>query len=118
VIDWTNTGAGDPRLDAARTVAILSAAALPDTELGYDEMEELRSQLIDGWEAGYEAEAGSIEALRPFLVWAATVTIDDLARKPAGLPGIALMIERLRALRGIWSGDTAEADTMEEFDLP
>ena len=108
VIDWTNAGSGDPRLDAARTVVIMSAATLPDTELGYDEMEELRSQLIEGWRAGYESIAGPIDAFEPFLIWAATVTMHDLAQKPPGLPGITMMIERIRALRAEWSGEAHE----------
>jgi len=117
VIDWTNAGSGDPRLDAARTVAIMSAATLPETELGYDEMEEIRSQLIEGWQAGYESIAGPLEAFEPFLVWAATVTIHDLSQKSPTLPGIGLMIERLRALRAIWSGETRDDEEMEESEF-
>jgi aminoglycoside phosphotransferase (APT) family kinase protein len=114
VIDWTNAGSGDPRLDAARTVVIMSAATLPDTELGYEEMEELRSQLIEGWQAGYESIAGPLEGFDPFLVWAATVTMRDLAHKPPGLSGIALMIERIRMLRAVWAGEVTEDE--EEFE--
>lgn len=108
VIDWTNAGSGDPRLDAARTVVIMSAATLPDTEIGYDELEEMRSQLIEGWRAGYESVAGPLEGFQPFLTWAATVTMHDLAQKPPGMPGIQMMIERIRALRAVWSGEASE----------
>jgi Ser/Thr protein kinase RdoA (MazF antagonist) len=108
VIDWTNAGSGDPRLDAARTVVIMSAATLPDSEIGYDELEEMRSQLIEGWQTGYEAVAGPLEGFQPFLIWAATVTMHDLAQKPPGIPGIQVMIERIRALRAVWSGEAAD----------
>jgi aminoglycoside phosphotransferase (APT) family kinase protein len=114
VIDWTNAGSGDSWLDAARTVVIISAATMPDTELDYDELEDARSQLLAGWRAGYESIAGPLEGFEPFLLWAATVTMHDLSRKPAGLPGIAMMIERTRALRAVWSGETTEE--AGEFD--
>lgn len=114
VIDWTNAGSGDPRLDAARTVVIMSAATLPDTEIGYDELEEMRSQLIEGWKAGYEAIAGPLEDFQPFLIWAATVTMHNLGQKPPGSPSIQMMIERIRALRAVWSGEADENE--EEFE--
>ena len=95
VVDWPNCGAGDPRLDAARTLVILTFA--PAKADGVDPVliDQARELLIAGWRFGYLANGGSLSNFAPFLAWASNATLRDLEQKHD--PDIARTIVALRA---------------------
>lgn len=76
VLDWTNAGAGDSRLDVARTRCLFAVAALV-AGVSREAMEPVEH----AWRAAYEAEAGALPDMQPALAWAAARTARDLATK-------------------------------------
>ncbi len=101
VIDWVNAGAGDPRQDLARTLAILRlvmpqmvppASAAPI------------AALTEAWIAGYEEVAGRPYAMKPFLAWAGLRTVRDLSAK---FPPGTLRVMEAEISR--WVEDAAQA---------
>jgi aminoglycoside phosphotransferase (APT) family kinase protein len=73
VIDWTNTSAGDPRADAARSLAILLVSPMGPTipkAFGV-----LRRILAAAYQSGY----GRLESMSPFHLWAATAMLREMA---------------------------------------
>jgi Ser/Thr protein kinase RdoA (MazF antagonist) len=80
IIDWGNACAGDPRADAARTVAILRldySGRLSPQERA------VRRQFERGWRVGYERQAGPLRDMAPFYAWAGAMMQRDLATKRA-----------------------------------
>jgi aminoglycoside phosphotransferase (APT) family kinase protein len=93
VIDWTNSGVGDPRADLARTFAMMwLGASPPDIPAG--ELEAARRLLAEGWKLGYREVAGPMGDLSIFFVWAGTVMLRDLPQH-LGKPGVPLRQEDL-----------------------
>ena len=77
VIDWTNTSAGDPRADVARTLAILLVTPVdPSTPKAFA---VLRRILAAAYLAGY----GPLDGMPHFHVWAAASMLRDLAPRVA-----------------------------------
>ena len=95
VVDWPNCGAGDPRLDAARTLVMLQFAAAKADGIDPALIAHVREALISGWRTGYLANGGSLSGIAPFLAWAAEATLRDLERKHD--PDLAETIVALRA---------------------
>ena len=101
VIDWVNAGAGDPRQDLARTLAILRLVmpkAVPSS------FTAPLAALTDAWLEGYEEIAGAPRGMKPFLGWAGLRTIRDLSAK---FPPDALRVMEAEVAR--WVEDAAEA---------
>ncbi len=90
VVDWVNAAAGDPRQDLARSLAILKLALQPEVAASPTLTSAVHA-LIDGWLAGYEAEAGPQRQLNRFMAWAGLRTVRDLSgkRSPAALRTMA-----------------------------
>lgn len=80
ILDWRNACAGDPRADAARTVAILR---LDYTGRLSPQERAVRRQFERGWRAGYERQAGPLCDMAPFYAWAGAMMQRDLASKRA-----------------------------------
>jgi aminoglycoside phosphotransferase (APT) family kinase protein len=76
VIDWVNAGAGDPRADVARTYSILRADPAVH---GIDR--RLLVAFRHAWRAGYEAVAGPLRDVAPFVAWAGGAMQRDLGRR-------------------------------------
>ena len=95
VVDWPNCGAGDPRLDAARTLVMLQFGPTNATGLDPALIEHARKSLITGWRTGYLANGGSLSNFAPFLPWAGNATLRDLERKSD--PNVSEMVATLRA---------------------
>ncbi len=100
VLDWRNAMAGDPRADAARTVAILRIDYTGRLSLAE---RAVRWLLERGWRAGYEERAGPLGEMRLFYAWAGAVMLRDLAskRKAADLARIQRWTEKQWA-RASW----------------
>jgi aminoglycoside phosphotransferase (APT) family kinase protein len=81
VVDWPNCGAGDPRLDAARTLVILQFAPAKADGVDPALIDQAREALITSWRSGYLANGGSLSGFAPFLAWAGKATLRDLERK-------------------------------------
>ncbi len=76
VLDWANVHIGDPRIDLARTLAILQLAPLPDPTA----IDILRT-FEAGWREGYAMTAGAFD-IPPLLRWWAGAAMEqDLAPK-------------------------------------
>jgi aminoglycoside phosphotransferase (APT) family kinase protein len=89
VLDWANVAVGDPRVDVARTVAILRLAPTPPSSMPAAVTVALRRVLEAAWRSGYQAVAGPYEQMAPFYAWAGAMMERDLAAK-IGRPGIWL----------------------------
>jgi aminoglycoside phosphotransferase (APT) family kinase protein len=78
VLDWANAHAGDPRADVARTYTIL---VVEPTVAGHEPrwFRLARRLLAVSWLAGYQASAGPLRDMPPFLAWAGAVMQADLA---------------------------------------
>ncbi len=76
IVDWTNAAAGDRRADLAWTTTVLRVAPLPPTRLA-PVLALGRRLFYLAWRRGYEARAGGIPDLAPFLVWAGTVFLRE-----------------------------------------
>ena len=83
VIDWTNAAAGDPRLDAARTRAVLESAPVVFPNMDQKSSREVLSQFSSGWQEAYEARRGPLGDFDPFLQWALIATSRDLSKPGA-----------------------------------
>lgn len=94
VLDWRNALAGDPRADAARTVAILRIDYTRRPSLAE---RGLRWLFERGWRAGYD-ERARIPAgdMSLFYAWAGAMMLRDLASKrtPADLARIQRWTEK------------------------
>jgi aminoglycoside phosphotransferase (APT) family kinase protein len=109
LIDWTNAGVGDARLDIARTYLALRLLPAVGAEQRATFRPYMRS-FLSGWRAAYrESARGEPEVeMAPFLAWAAFGIIDDLGRKdPALLPSgarsdLKATFRHLRRLRTRW----------------
>jgi aminoglycoside phosphotransferase (APT) family kinase protein len=76
VIDWTNSLAGDPRADAARTVSILSVDPLVRKPF----IQWLGLRIFElAWRIGYQRGGGHLKDMELFYAWAGTVMQHDLA---------------------------------------
>ena len=76
-VDWMNAGAGDARLDVARTAAGLALDG-PNYDAAWERwIPPLLAALADG----YEASAGPLEEMAPFMRWAGEATLRDLRLK-------------------------------------
>ena len=80
VVDWVNAGAGDPRLDLARSLALLHLALPADVGPSATALSYVRA-LADAWIEGYEAVAGPLPQMDVFMAWAGLRTVRDLASK-------------------------------------
>ncbi len=78
VLDWRNACAGDPRADAARTVAILRIDYVGRPHVFESVVRRVFEQ---GWRSGYEQQGTSLRDLSLFYVWAGAVMERDLAPK-------------------------------------
>jgi aminoglycoside phosphotransferase (APT) family kinase protein len=96
VIDWANARAGDRRADVARTFTILVLAP----PHGPPPRDILRRLLATAYRRGYEAEAGRLEGMGPFVAWAAGAMLQDL-RPKLGRPGIPLTERDLAELERV-----------------
>lgn len=81
VVDWPNCGAGDPRLDAARTLTMLRLAPIRGVGIDPEQLVQVRNTLIHGWRKGYLEISGSLVDFEPFLTWAKRATQLDWERK-------------------------------------
>jgi aminoglycoside phosphotransferase (APT) family kinase protein len=78
VLDWANARAGDPRADLARTYTILVVE--PHRAGREPRWYRLARRLLAAtWLAGYQASAGPLRDMPPFLAWAGAVMQADLA---------------------------------------
>ncbi len=77
VVDWTNAAAGDPRADVARTVSLISAGPIPPHPLR-PLLSLARGLLVRAWLRGYQAEAGPLGALAPFLALSGLSVLADV----------------------------------------
>ncbi len=94
VVDWVNAAAGDPRLDLARSLALLKLAFLPMVE-GTRAVAVVET-LTEAWLLGYEEAAGPQAEMDRFMAWAGLRTIRDLRGKwPQG--ALAAMEETVNA---------------------
>jgi aminoglycoside phosphotransferase (APT) family kinase protein len=84
VIDWSNAASGDPRLDAARTWAILESAPVELPGLGARGSRHLLSEFSRGWREAYEEKRGPLAEFEPFTKWALIATSRDLTRSRPG----------------------------------
>jgi aminoglycoside phosphotransferase (APT) family kinase protein len=89
VLDWANVAVGDPRVDIARTVAILRLAPTPPGPTPAALIFGLRRVLEAAWRSGYEAVTGPLTDMAPFYAWAGAMMERDLSAK-LGRPGIWL----------------------------
>ena len=80
VVDWANAGAGDPRQDLARSLAILRLD-VPNVLSSSPAAIKVLQSLEEPWLAGYETVAGRQAELAKFLAWAGVRTVRDLADK-------------------------------------
>ncbi len=78
VLDWRNALSGDPRADAARTVAILR---IDYTGRASPAERAVRGLFERGWRAGYEERASPLGEMGLFYAWAGAVMLRDLASK-------------------------------------
>lgn len=90
VLDWTNTRAGDPRADVARTHTILRVQPLEPGPMRMPTRLVLWALWL-GWRNGYESVAGGLPAgeMAPFYAWAGHLMVRDLSPK-IGRPGVWL----------------------------
>jgi phosphotransferase family enzyme len=103
VLDWANAAAGDPRLDAARTIAILRLAPAPPG--APPRLTALLRRLLElGWRRGYRRPLGPTADLAPFHAAVGAMMVADLAPK-LGRPGVWLTqadLERIRRWAELW----------------
>jgi aminoglycoside phosphotransferase (APT) family kinase protein len=77
VVDWANAHAGDPRLDTARTIAILRVDPIA---------REVISRPVAGlfelaWRIGYLGAGGQLRKMAPYFAWAGSILQYDQARR-------------------------------------
>ncbi|HEU5016021.1 MAG TPA: phosphotransferase [Roseiflexaceae bacterium] len=82
VLDWTNSLAGDPRADVARTHTILTLSPIA-AEQRSTPLLMFRRLLARAWQRGYEDVAGPLNDMAPFYAWAGAVMLRDLAPRAA-----------------------------------
>jgi Ser/Thr protein kinase RdoA (MazF antagonist) len=83
IVDWANAHAGDPRADAARTVAILRV----DPGVRKPLLQWLGLRIFTlAWRTGYQRERGRLKDMAPFYAWAGTVLQHDLAERYQDAP--------------------------------
>lgn len=105
ILDWANAGAGDPRADLARSIAILRLAPRPGPAILSPLVIVILRLLEAGWRRGYVEQAGPTGPLAPFYTWAGAATVRDLAPK-VGQPGIPLSksdLERMERWTDEWA---------------
>lgn len=90
ILDWTNTHAGDPRADLARTIAILRLDA-GDLHPG---TRPILRAFERGLRSGYQRIAGPPVAMPLFHIWAGRAMLHDLAPRLAEDPAQAARINR------------------------
>ena len=110
VLDWTNTRAGDPRADYARTHTILRVQPLEPGPMRVPTRLALWLLWL-GWRRGYRAVAGApTEAeLAPYYAWAGHLMVRDLTPK-IGRPSVWLRegdLEGVRRWAGGWQARAA-----------
>jgi aminoglycoside phosphotransferase (APT) family kinase protein len=107
VLDWANVAVGDPRVDIARSVAILRLAPTPPSSTPAALTSGLRRVLEAAWRSAYQAVAGPLTDMAPFYAWAGAMMERDLAAKigrpgiwlqPSDLPGIHRWTQRWATL--------------------
>jgi len=78
IVDWTNSLAGDPRADAARTISILRLDPVARKPL----MQRFALRIFElAWHFGYQREQGHLNDMSLFYAWAGTVLQHDLASR-------------------------------------
>ncbi len=83
IVDWTNSHAGDPRADVARTASILRV----DPQARKPLLRWLGLRIFElAWRTAYRRTRGRLEAMPLFYVWAGTVIQHDLAPRYKDLP--------------------------------
>jgi aminoglycoside phosphotransferase (APT) family kinase protein len=83
IVDWTNAHAGDPRADAARTVAILRV----DPAVRKPVLQRLSMRIFAlAWRRGYQRAGGHLHEMSLFYAWAGTVLQHDLTQRYQHLP--------------------------------
>jgi aminoglycoside phosphotransferase (APT) family kinase protein len=98
VLDWANVAVGDPRVDVARTVAILRLAPTPPGATPAVLTFGSRRVLEAAWRSGYQTVAGPFTDMAPFYAWAGAMMERDLAAK-IGRPGIWLQQSDLAGIQ-------------------
>ena len=90
VLDWTNTRAGDPRADVARTHTILRVQPLEPGPMRVPTSLVLWLLWL-GWRRGYEGISGRVaeQEMAPYYAWAGHLMVRDLTPK-IGRPGVWL----------------------------
>jgi aminoglycoside phosphotransferase (APT) family kinase protein len=81
VLDWTNTAAGDPRADAARTFSVLLLSPVPPGTPRLFAL--LRRVMTAAWWRGYRDVAGRRPDMPLFHAWAGAAMQRDLAHRAA-----------------------------------
>ncbi len=76
-VDWMNAGAGDSRLDVARTAACMTLDG-PNYDAAW---ERWIPPLLAGFADGYEKASQALVDMAPFMRWAAEATLRDLRPK-------------------------------------
>ncbi len=97
VLDWANAGAGDPRVDLARTWAIVCLMPSPPSRMA-PLIIALRRFLAFAWRRGYQQESGPTGDMALYNAWATAAMVRDLKPK-LGRPGIWLRQHHLDAMR-------------------
>jgi aminoglycoside phosphotransferase (APT) family kinase protein len=82
VLDWTNSMAGDPRADVARTHTILALSPIAPAERALPLL-LFRRLLVMAWQRGYRDVAGSLDDMAAFYAWAGAAMLRDLAPRAA-----------------------------------
>lgn len=84
VIDWTGATAGNPRLDAARSWAILECAPIAFPGMDAKASHDVLSQFWSGWQDAYEERRGALQDFDSYRQWALVATSRDLNRTRPG----------------------------------
>lgn len=102
VIDWSNAATGDPRLDVARTWAILELVEITFPNMDKKSSRSVLSEFSRGWREAYEEARGPLGPdIDPFFTWGKLATTRDLG-KPAR--GKTSKIETIHGLGEVLSG--------------
>jgi aminoglycoside phosphotransferase (APT) family kinase protein len=104
ILDWTNARAGDPRLDLARTTAILHLAPIAGC-LPTPLSAMARRALTAGWRNGYRSLAGPISGMAPFYAWAGALMVREFTPRlgRSDLPWVTpVFLARVQAWTDDW----------------
>lgn len=111
VLDWVNVGAGDPRTDLARTIALLRVND-PLFGIPPPQFRAMCRSFETAWRRGYESLAGPISDLTLFYVQAGTERLDDQGDKP---DTSAAQLARIRRWTAYWKRRAERMEAASSF---